>query len=544
MDYLWKYDSTNPKSPWLLHISKKDSSLQISMFDKIKKGEGFWASVTKKECNISISDTIETNDSTYLEYEKDIDENEVYRGIKVYKRDLPFSKYTLLPISDKEFNSLSFEDRLKVANKLLATLYYGFPQKELEKMINSKNFISTIQKSIYQKSPNFEEVEKLLANKEVYKSHCECSMKALARLFHLKFGREFVDRWMAYVLNQTILFSPAYELDTVSSENICNVNAELINGFTDHYSMRFLTFLHTTSENNWRRFRSPEDNGREMLEIYNMDFNDSHVPIAARALQNWKLEGSRNTLIIGPNRNYKALQLFDTTIYNGIDFYAALVKYKEFVPTIVKRLVNIYFPYFSKEKKSNVVTKILQSHPETFQDVLLQIVFSKEYLLNSKKYMSAEERYLSLAKKMGMVGEGYYYFVSIRKDLEKMHQASMIYKLGRTDTIPKDTYSVTIYKNFIRSYILDPIRGEGQWGWQPKVVIEDGFGKEPKEDLDGYIEYLFRYILSRKPLDKEIEVIKKVIKETRTSDRLNITNIIFSYIIKLSEFYRFDKVGL
>lgn len=468
-----------------------------------------------------------------------IDETQIYRGIQVYKANMPMDKYSLVALTDSEFNTLSYENKLMVANKLLASLYFGMPYKELDTLIKNGNFISTIKKLILKKESNLEDVEKLIANKEVYKKACYCSMLSLAKLFHLSFGKDFIDRWSAYFLNQTILFSPAYELKTVSSQNICNVNAELVNGFLDHYSIRFLTFLHMISENNWRRFRSPEDNGREMLEIYLMDFNDSHVPIAAKALQNWHLEGNQNTLVIDSNRNNKPLNLFDTTIYNGMDFYSELVKYKDFIPAVTKRLVDIYFPNFSKKQRDEVVLAIVQSNPGTFEDILLQIVFSKKYLYYAKRYMSIEERFLSLSKKMSIEAQGYYYFVHVRKAFENMGQSSMEYKLGRPSSIPKDTYSVIRYKNFIQDIMLDPIRREGDFGWNPYVVI-GGFNKDISSNLDEYIEYLFLYMVSRKPLDKERELLKNIIGNS--TNRLNITNIILAYISRLSEFYRFDAI--
>jgi len=60
----------------------------------------------------------------------------------------------------------------------------------------------------------------------------------------------------------------------------------MVTALNDQEGLRFITYKHMMSEDNWRRFRSPEDNGREMLEIYNLDFNDAHVPISAKALQN------------------------------------------------------------------------------------------------------------------------------------------------------------------------------------------------------------------------------------------------------------------
>ena len=519
-----------------------DTVFLLKVFDSSGNLLAHSKSVTIKNELISFENiAIDNSNNGSSGNNSSVDESLKFRGIQLYALNMPISKYKLNAITDSDLNRLSNLDKLKIANKLLASLYYGMPYKRLQSLLDNGNFIATLKQEMQGHSSNFTQVQNSIMDESLYKDDCYCNMKALAMLYHLKMGKEFIDRWAAYVLNQTILFSPAYELSTVSRQNICNVNAELVNGFSDHYTMEYITLMHTMSENNWRRFRSPEDNGREMLEIYNMDFNDTKVPIAAKALQNWHLEGSSNTLIVGPNRNSEPLNLFGTTIYNGVDFYSGLVKNSKFKQTVVKRLVNIYFPYYTKSQKADVAESILSSNPMTFEDLLLQIVFSKEYLYNSQKYMSAEERFLSLAKKMDMNGEGYYYFVYIRKDLEKMHQASMHYKLGRTDTIPSDTYSTTIYKNFIRSYMLDPVRGEGQWGWNPKVVIEDGFGKEPKDNLSEYIDYIFKNMLNRKPLDREKELLTRIIGEN-TSDRLNITNIIFAYIVKLNEFYRFDSI--
>jgi hypothetical protein len=521
-----KINATYPKDTQFMIVVKKDNQTvyESEYLNNDKEAISFE--------EITLNSGGSENNST-------IDETQQFRGVYIFAKNMPFSKYKLTPLSDSEFNQLSFENRLKVANKLLSTLYYGMPYDSLKELINSGKFISTMQKRVYQKSDNLKEVEKLIANKDIYKDACLCNMLSLARLYHLHFGKEFIDRWSAYVLNQTILFSPAFELGTISSENICNVNAELINGFNDNYTIRFLTFLHTISENNWRRFRSPEDNGREMLEIYLMDFNDSHVPLAAKALQNWRLEGTKNTLVIDSNRNFDPINLFDTTIYDGIDFYIELVKYKDFMPTIVKRIVDIYFINFTDSQRDEIVKKIVQSNVKTFEDILLQIVFSKEYLLNAKKYLTLEERFLSLAKKMDINGKGYYYFVSVKKALERMGQASMTYKLGRVNKIPTDTFSVANYKNFIQSELLDPRRGDSETGWNRAVVV-DSFGKDIKSNLDEYINYLFLNFVNRSAKDEEKNLLKEII--ANRSNQLYITNIILAYISKLSEFYRVDPI--
>ena len=519
-----KLNATYPKDSQFMVVVKKDNEviLKSSYLDNNLEAINFG--------NIALNNS--ENNST-------IDETQQFRGVYIFAKNMPFKNYKLTPLSDSEFNNLSFENKLKVANKLLASLYYGLPYNELVNLIQSKNFISTIQKRVYQKSDNLKEVESLIANKDIYKDACLCNMLSLARLYHLHFGKEFIDRWSAYVLNQTILFSPAFELGTVSSQNICNVNAELVNGISDNYTIRFLTFLHTISENNWRRFRSPEDNGREMLEIYLMDFNDSHVPLAAKALQNWRLEGTKDTLVIDSNRNFEPINLFDTTIYDGIDFYIELVKYKDFIPTIVKRVVDIYFINYTNEQRDEIVKKIVQSGVKTFEDILLQIVFSKEYLLNAQKYLTLEERFLSLAKKMDMNGKGYYYFVNVKKALERMGQASMSYKLGRVNKIPTDTFSVANYKIFIQGVLLDPRRKDSETGWNPEVVV-NSFNKDIKSNLDEYIKYIFLNFINRDPKAEELELLKEII--ANKSDNLKVTNIILAYLSKLSEFYRVDSI--
>jgi len=108
--------------------------------------------------------------------------------------------------------------------------------------------------------------------------------------------------------------------------------------------MRYATFLHMKSDENWRRFRSPEDNGREMLEIYALDGNDTHVPIVAQALKNWHLNQDRETLVVGLNKNEEPLEIMDDMKFkSGLEFYAALSNSKAFTKGVTTRLVNFMF---------------------------------------------------------------------------------------------------------------------------------------------------------------------------------------------------------
>jgi len=177
------------------------------------------------------------------------------------------------------------------------------------------------------------------------------------------------------------------------------------------------------------------------------------VPIAAKALQNWKLDRDSDTLVVSLNQNRDPLQLFGTTIYNGDDFYRELAKSSAFTNGVTKRLVDFFFPKTSETKRNQIIQSIVSSQPETWQDILLQIVFSEEYLLHSERAKSAEELFFSLAKKTEFkhrIGT----FHEFKDALEEMHQATMKYKLGKIKRVPLDTLSFANYHKYIRERVL------------------------------------------------------------------------------------------
>jgi hypothetical protein len=288
-----------------------------------------------------------------------------------------------------------------------------------------------------------------------------------------------------------------------------------VNLLEDDAGMRFITYVHMSSEDNWRRFRSPEDNGREMLEIYTFDVNDSHVPIAAKALQNWKLDKDNDTLVVGLNQNTQALSLFGTTIYNGDDFYREMVKSSDFTYGVVERLVEFFFPDSSETKVASLTQSIVSSNPETWQAILKQILFSKEYLLNTTKAKSAEETFFSLAKKIDYKTR-IYTMINFKKALENMHQATMKYKLGKLYRVPLDTLSFANYSKYIREEMLlkyseptyvDDYSSYARQGWSDSFVSMNNYEIDPFDGvktLHNFINYLFEVIASRDVTQEEL----------------------------------------
>ena len=490
--------------------------------------------------------------NTFATNEDNSNNNANYQGLRVFAEPLTYADYGLDSITDSEFNNLSPKNQRIVANKLLTLLYYGMPKTELDTLIASGTFISTIQTKLETPNSDLTSTETLIEEKDYnwYSGNANRE-KILARLFNLDLGKHYLKRWAAYVLTQTIMFSPANELSTVENSDILNVYNRLVMLMDDDYSMKMITYLHMTSDDNWQRFRSPEDNGREMMEIFLSDFNDSHVPPAAIALKNWRLNKSDDELIIGLNQNDQPQELFGTTVTTGFDFYRELVKSDAFVPGVVRRLVNLYFPNKSSSKKDEIINTIVASNPTRFEDILLQIVFSKEFLYNTEKVKTIEEASFGIAKRISF-HDGKNLFAYMRESMDNMHQSPMSYKLGRDNSVPIDTLSFAYYHDFMRKRIMldNKYNTLNEWdrGWTQEFISKD---IPNTSTVNGFIDYLFLTVVSREPSDLERETLADyAINNARGTytdmstynDRTSVTIIVMEYLSRLTELYTFRKI--
>jgi hypothetical protein len=510
-----------------------------------------------------------------------------YKGLTFYHQNLQPSAYALNQLDDSKFNMLTHVQKLQVANTILSTLFFGYPQKELEEKINSGHFISDIQSSMEEETTDKAWLENHILDDDIFTQYSRWAepqaINILSRFYAMKdLDSYFLKNWTAYILTQTIMFSPAYELESTHTPNISSIYNRIVTFLNEEGGMRYITYVHMMTEDNWRRFRSPEDNGREMLEIFQFDMDDSHVPIAGQALQNWKLNTDGDTLEVGLNQNTEPLNLFGTIITNGDDFYRELVKSDLFTKGVTRRLVNFFFPEATDDKKLQLTNTIVSSQPETWQDILLQIIFSEEYLLHNQRAKSAEETFFSLAKKMDFKHRKstLYYF---KEALENMHQASMKYKLGKLKRVPQDTLSFAYYHKYIREQVLlkksnpNTIDDYAAWdrqGWDESFVANHNYVLNENDgiaSLESFIRYLFTSTISRNPTPNEMALFKEHMLENesdtdttkvlrysfnlieirndledqrkrRESRKKSIAIIVLDYISRLSETYTFAKV--
>ena len=505
-----------------------------------------------------------------------------YKGLQYYQPDMSPLRYKLPQLSDTTFNALSTRNKRIVADKLLTTLFFGYPEPVLQEMINSKSFLCTVRRGLAQRRNNMALVEKEIRNEDKYYRDDNNwrpyeVFDILARFYAMPYlDIHYLNNWMSYILTQTIMFSPAYELDSSHYPNVSSVYNLLVMDMDDDVGMRYSTYLHMTSTDNWRRFRSPEDNGREMLEIFTYDFSDPHVPKAATALQNWFLDEDHDSLVIGLNQNTIPQDLFGTTVTTGFEFYRELVKSNGFINGSVQRLVDFFFTDYNEANKQRVTNLIVSSHPETWQDIFLQIVFSKEYLLHATRAKSAEELFYSLVKKLDFK-HFIYTFSSLNEALDNMHQSTMKYKLGKLERTPLDTLSFAYYHKYIRQKILKrsvcgshqetTYEGWNTYGFRPSFIADDNFTyypDDPAATLDSFISYIFNFMIHRPPSTDELNMFKEHMLRANGSYEwrynFNVTiddnhdfcqkNLrrqitaedVLDYISRLSELYMFQEV--
>ena len=486
-------------------------------------------------------------------------------------------------IDDESFNALSEEDRIYVAKKLYATLYKGFDLGTLKQKISTGHFISDVRKTLSSDEIPQPDLDKITEDDyEIDYSRRDGDPllmkfyslfgKIGTSIYYTRLSRSYYNEWMAYILDQTILFSPAWEVESVypfpelishahddSSEDsgFYRLKSQLDAGKT----IKTIAYEHMVSIENWARFRSPEDNGREMLEIWLYDYNDSDVPLAAKALQNWKWvvtreqneEGVWGTVYHFYNdrnnqneMNNEDVELLGTTVVTGEDFYRAVVNHKDFLPGVVGRIVNLFFPTFDQVERDKIVEEIVASNPVTFKDIFDQILFSKRYLFESDRIKTIEEIYFGLAHTFEMELTK----TSIRNfydyGMKGSRQRAFFYKLGREDTVPSDTDSVIRMHQFIRSYIFLNTRNTRDDGWSKSVIDE----RYDSVSLEKCLNDMFLDIVGRKMSDDEAQTLMNIAKDAGIADieersgwnKFAVMLMTFDYFSRLSEIYVYRKV--
>lgn len=474
------------------------------------------------------------------------------------------------PFTTSFYETLTPEEQYAISNKLLGTFYKGKKATEffdLTKGTENLSLASTedpIAETLLALNTPSDNYERIIqrANEKYYRDDNTNNTKyshlslPLAYIHELPLSSQMYDMWIAYQLTNTILFSPAEELDSTHYIDATTIFNNLFFWMQAGLSMREIAYLHMTSEENWRRFRSPEDNTREMMEIFLMRFNDEEVPKASTACKNWYLtDGDQDyQLVKTANFNLESQTLLDTDdIVSCEDFYREITEHGTFTTAVTRRIVDYMLPDTAVAEKEALTTIIVNTSPTQFRDIFTGIVFSTYYLTQTNKVKRFEETFFNLANRTDWyAGDGFFRDLvwddsgRTSINLTHMNQRAMAYKLGRPLQAPVDTLSFAYYHAKIRDSLLldqrtttDPDNTTDS-GWTANFINEESLDYLLEKE---FMDYLFLAILSRKPTDNEVTELTKILETTSDGGikkNVNNTHILLDYFSRLPELYMFQ----
>jgi hypothetical protein len=414
------------------------------------------------------------------------------------------------PLSEAEYRSLSTDQQYLVVNKLMGTLYKGMPVSEFYDMSDGL-MVSTPRDKSLTLNVLRKRLETELDVNELARLNTEImgdpdarddkgapapiearfrfdqnkpKQMPLARIHTYPLSRNGFSQWMAWQLANTILFSPAEEIDSADITDVQNLFRRLDLSIMNRRGIREIVATHQRTVENWRRFRSPEDNTREMMEIYLGIFdNDAEVPNASKACQDLYLTDERDgyKLAYTDYPNNEPQLVLNKYVQNCNEFYDTIAAHPLLIPRVVSVLVDYFMAGQDAQTRLALVESIAAANPQTFDDIFLPILFSRNYLLDTERPKSFEESYLGMAERlrwkansevfMGMTGgRGRL----SKADMSEMGWPAMSLKLGRVSGVPLDSLSFANYHKAMReTLMLD------KNGWRRELNLERPDAPEP-----------------------------------------------------------------
>lgn len=502
-------------------------------------------------------------------------------------------------ITDDDFNDLNPVEQYRIANKLYSTVYKGLSVSTFFKLdsglttpesINGGRFISTTINR-FQNDLSVEEKQRLdlailgsdfvdSGTNHHYEGKFEFSRDKprelpLARIHVYPLSRSVFVQWMAWHLSNSILFSPAAELDSADMNDVQNVYRRLVNAIDSSTAIPQIVEAHMRSEENWRRFRSPEDNTREMMEVFlGFEDKDDEVPAASAACQDWYLtsenEGYKLSFTDFPNTETQ--RVLDTDIISCNDFYHLVANHPNLVPHITRVLVGYFYAGKNFAEQAQITDAIVAEQPQTFEALFGLIIFSSEYLLRSERQRSYEESFLPTAERLRWSthedtfkslasGRGSLY----RSDMAEMGWPAMSAKLGRAAGIATDSLSfANFHKGYREELLLDSRRWSRPLGVEEQEPVNESEPRISQAEydrrtslntqlkifsIDDLIDYLFLSVAQRRATAFEKQSLTQLYDDNyylrheeersyvRSGKMKELARTTFDYLSRLSELY-------
>jgi hypothetical protein len=225
----------------------------------------------------------------------------------------------------------------------------------------------------------------------------------LARIQTYPLSKDMFSQWMAWQLANSILFSPAEEIDSADMTDVQNLFRRLDLSIMAGRTVRDIIATHQRTVENWRRFRSPEDNTREMMEIYLGLFeNDAEVPLASQACRDLYLtdESDGYKLAYTDFPNDEPQLVLGQYVLNCGEFYDVVANHPLVIPRVTSIIVDYFFSDRSADERLLLTEAIAASNPQRFEDIYLAILFSETYLMDTERPASFEESFFGLSNRL------------------------------------------------------------------------------------------------------------------------------------------------
>lgn len=501
-------------------------------------------------------------------------------------------------LTTSEYNELTPEDQYRVASKLLGTIFRGIPSDEFFDLssgdtsqplvVQNPDFIRDTRDAL---RSDMGLIEKLQVDAVIdgidedgnpdedaalYNFNRERPRQIpLARIKEYPISRDLFVNWMAYFLSNTILFSPATEMESSFTIDAQRVYRFLVQRIGDGESIRSIVRSNLPSLHRWRVSRSAENHALEAFELYLGLFETEIDSLRGGiACKDYYLTDDRDGYLIDvtdfPNLTPQLI-LEDYYVTTCDDLYDVVAGHPLLMPRVTEVIINYLMAGRDLEDRIAMIESIVDSQPETFEDIFLAVIFSREYLVETERPKSFEENLMStldsvkwsIDKAQDPVDRNMFINMTTESNstlyMADMGWDVMSLKIGRLPNVPLDGLSFANYHKGMREGLLLRTNGFSGRGGDPAGLLYDDNGDVlpliASMSKESFVDYIFLNTLQRRALDVEkTDLINLIIAEghTRTNSETGEEEIrashfddavfhIHDYISRLPELYYFQR---
>lgn len=521
------------------------------------------------------------------------------------------------PLKQATFDQLSPENQYLVANKVLSMMQKGIPVDEFFDISNGidtlkikqTRFIDDLRQAL---RTEMDSVDKSLINDQIYgvtetglpdndlakytfrRAEDEPRLLPLAQIMEYPLSRDMFAVWIAHFLANTILFSPAYEMESTDEIDILRVHDFLETSVLNGKPVRQIVLDFLPNVSRWRVSRSAENHALEAYELYLGLFDTAEDSRKGGiACQEFYLTGNAAGYQLAKTafeNTQPQTILKDYVVTSCNDLYTVVANHPLLMLRVTEVIANYFLDGVSSEERLAVIESIVNSGAVTFEDIFKGLLFSKAFLLDTERPISYENNLFSMLDRLraDRLGGSFYdgnifndvaggsFFTDRTENMKRMGWASSEYKIGRPPIVPMDAMSFASYHKAMREHLFS---STGAWDgggarWNDQMAYQNHIGLvfEGHDDDDAdtdinntkirddiasmnfeqFLDYLFLTTLSRRALSDEVADLQQYILDNHNwindrdtpgiyfvddNDQENVAEAVFDYISRLPEFY-------